>query len=330
MEIDTTFPTKLDTVSDTPEPLRSALVESLPAGEPIRLLVHSPSFPTGDEKSPATVLAVTNSGWFVASETADGGATLEKSAFSEILFLELRSILLLGQLRISSAAGEVPSSVIIKFEGVGDELYHEAIDLILAGIDPAARSVAESDRNEPSLFENWPMKFRNEARRYWPKGQRLLAALRWPITYGESKRELAPAGALLITERELVLISDERKSSTEASLEGESKERPREEETSPAGTAPETTPIPVIEKAEAEVDPELPGDVYEFGEIITFVPRVRLADVQVSHQEHFGVLAVEVRAAHGREKLEILFPSDHQNAVSKAMEQVSLPGAPVT
>jgi hypothetical protein len=324
MEIDTTFPTKLDTVSDTPEPLRSVLSESLPAGEPIRLLVHSPSFPTGDEKSPATVLAVTNSGWLVASETADGGVTLEKSLFSEILFLELRSILLLGQLRVSFAAGDVPSFVTIKFEGVGDELYHEAIDLILAGIDPAVRTVAENDRNEASLFENWPMKFKNEARRYWPRGQRLLAALRWPTTYGESKRELAPAGALLITERELVLISDERKSSTEVSYEGESAERSPEEAASPTGTAPETTLVPVIEKT--DVDPELPGDVYEFGEIITFVPRVRLADFQVIHQDHCSVLALEVQAAQGREKLEIRFPSDHQKAVSKAMEQVALRG----
>jgi hypothetical protein len=66
MEIDATFPTKLETVSDVPEPLRSALIENLPADEPVRLLVHSPSFPAGDEKSPATVLAVTNHGWVVA------------------------------------------------------------------------------------------------------------------------------------------------------------------------------------------------------------------------------------------------------------------------
>jgi hypothetical protein len=329
MEIDTTFPTKLDTVSDTPEPLRSVLVESLPAGEAVRLLVHSPSFPTGDEKSPATVLAVANRGWVVASETQDGGATLEKSEFSEILFLELRSILLLGQLRISFAASDSPSSTTIKFEGVGDEFYQEAIELILAGIDPAPGTVTENERNEASMFEHWPMKFRNEARRYWPRGQRLLAALRWPAVYGESKQELAPAGALLITERELVLISDERKSSAEASFEDESKERPLQEEASPSRTAPETTLVPVIEKA--EIDPgELPGDVYEFGEIITFVPHVRLAEVQVSRQDHFGVLALEVRAGHAREKLEILFPSDHQKEVSQAMEKVSLPRGSVT
>jgi hypothetical protein len=329
MEIDTTFPTKLDTVSDAPEPLRSALGESLLSGESLRLLVHSPAFPTGDEKSPATVLVVTNSGWLLASETEDGGTTVEKSEFSEVLFLELRSILLLGQLRISFATADAPSSVTIKFEGVGDEVYREAIDLLLAGIDPAIAAVAEKDRNEASMFENWPMKFRNEARRYWPKGQRLLAALRWPAIDGESQREIAPAGALLVTERELVLISDERKSPTEASSEVESKERPPEEESPPAATAPEATLVPVIEKEDID-SRALPGDVSEFGEVITFLPRVRLADFRVSHQDHFGVLALDVRAAHGREKPEIFFPSDHERAISDAMEQLSLPRDPMT
>jgi hypothetical protein len=329
MEIDGTFPTKLETVSDAPEPLRSALMENLPADEPVRLLVHSPSFPAGDEKSPATVLAVTNHGWVVASETADGGATLEKSEFSEILFLELRSILLLGQLRISFVTADSPSSTTIKFEGVGDDFYHEAIDLILAGVDPTPETVAKNDQNEAAMFENWSMKFRNEARRYWPRGQRLLAAQRWPAVSGESKREMAPAGALLVTGRELVLISDEVNSPTEVSSEEELKEGSPEEETSFAGTASETPLLPATERA--DIDPgELPGDVYEFGEIITFVPRVRLANFQVSQQDHFGVLALEVHAGHGREKLEILFPSNRQEAVSQAMAQVSSPSSTAT
>src|SRR6478735_4183609 len=116
MEIDTRFPTKLNTVSDAPEPLRSALVETFPSGEPVRLLVHAPAFTTGDEKSPATLLAVT-------------------------------SILLLGQLRISFAALNTSHSVTIRFETVEDECYREAIDLMLAGIDPALPGVADKDRN---------------------------------------------------------------------------------------------------------------------------------------------------------------------------------------
>jgi len=92
MEIDTRFPTKLNTVSDAPEPLRGALVESFPSGEPARLLVHAPAFATEEEKSPATVLAVTNNGWLVASETEGGGAAVEKSNFSETLYLELNHV----------------------------------------------------------------------------------------------------------------------------------------------------------------------------------------------------------------------------------------------
>jgi hypothetical protein len=322
MEIDTTFPTKLDTVSDVPEPLRSALLESLPSGELTRLLVHSPAFPTGEEKSPATVLAITNTGWLVASGTEEGGATLEKSNFDDVLFLELRSILLLGQLRISFGGA---SSQTIKFDAVGDEYYCEAVGLILAGIDPARAAAAGKDQKEALMFEGWPMKFRNEAKRYRPSGQRLLAAVRCLAIFDEFQRQIAPAGALLITERELVLISDEKESSTEPAPEAPSVEeretRPTAESRAEA-TPAETTLDPVIEKP--DIDPgQLPGDVYEFSEIVTFIPRVRLADFHVHRQEHACVLTLQLRGAHGEAKLENVFPSGDQTAVLKAMEQWS-------
>jgi hypothetical protein len=308
MNIDTRFPTKLDTISDAPEPLRSELVKSLPSKEPVRLLVHAPAFSTGEEQSPATLLVVTNNGWLLASETEEGGATLVKSDFSSTLFFELTSILLLGQLIISFSEGGKAHSVTINFERVEDEFYHEAIDLMLAGIDPARAAVPGKDRNETSMFDAWPMKFRNEAQRYWPSGQGLLAAIQWPADQGQ----LAPAGALLMTERELVLISEGKKSSTELSPEAsreEPKEIPSAQVTAKAVNPTET--------------PSVPGNVYEFAEIITFVPRVRLADFQVSHQES-GVLTLELRASQGEEKLEITFPSDHENAVRKGMEQMVL------
>jgi hypothetical protein len=307
MNIDTRFPTKLDTVSDAPEPLRSELVKNLPSEKAVRLLVHAPAFPTGDEKSPATLLAVTNDGWLVASETADGGAVLVKADFGSTLFFELTSILLLGQLIISfSEAGQV-HSVTINFERIEDEFYHEAIDLMLTGIDPARTAIAGKNSNETSMFEAWPMKFRNEAHRYLPQGQRVLAAIQWPANLPQ----LAPAGALLITERELVLISEGKKSSVEFSPAASSAEEPKE---TPAAT---TTPKAV----NPTETPAVPGNVYEFADIITFVPRVRLADFQVSHQES-GVLALKLRALGGEQKLEITFPSDHQEAVLKGMEQM--------
>jgi hypothetical protein len=92
MKIDPRFPTKLDTVSDAPEPLRSELVKSLPSKDPVRLLVHAPAFPTGEEKSPATLLAVTSNGWLVASETEVRLADFQMShQESDVLTLQLRA-----------------------------------------------------------------------------------------------------------------------------------------------------------------------------------------------------------------------------------------------
>ena len=290
MEIDTRFPTRLHTISDAPEPFRSALAESLPSEDPVRLLVHAPAFTTGDQRSPATVLAVTNDGWLVASETEEGVATLEKSDFNNTLFLELTSIFLVGQLKISFAAVSTSYSATITFETVEDEVYRQAIDLILAGIDLALTGISGKDRSEASMFQAWPMKIRNEALRFSPKGQRLLAAIQWPAIFGGSHQQLAPAGALLITERELVTISEEKNASGESSSAEELKEK--------------------------------------FGGTITFVPRVRLADFHVSHQERCDVLALEVHAAHGEKKLEIIFPSDEEKAVRKAIEQMFLSRGP--
>jgi hypothetical protein len=291
MEIDTRFPTKLDTVSDAPEPLRSALVESLPSGAPVQLLVHAPSFAAEEEKSPATVIAITNTGWLVASETGSGGASVDKADFNDTLFFELKSILLLGQLKICFAGVDGSShSVTIKFETVEDHFYRDAIGLMLAGIDPALTGVADKDRTEVSMLETWPMKIRNEAQRYWPSGQRFLAAINWPAIIEGSRGQVAPRGALLVTDRELVVISEEN------------------------GFLGEPTP-----KASSSVEPK-----ETFGGIITFVPCVRLADFTVSHREGFDVLALQIQAAHGGEKLEIIIPPDEETAISKAMKEMLL------
>ena len=194
----------------------------------------------------------------------------------------------MGQLRICFAAVDKSNSVTIRFETVEDHFYREAIDLILAGIDPALTGTVEEGLNEASMFEGWPMKIRNEAQRYWPKGLQFLAAIQWQAVSGGTQGQLAPAGALLATERELVVILEEKEFLTE---------RP-----------PET---PSADESKAI-----------FGGIITFIPRVRLKEFQVSHQEGSGVLALQVHAAHGGEELKVIFPSDDEMAVSKAVERM--------
>jgi hypothetical protein len=99
----------------------------------VRLLLHAPAFSTAAVKSPATLLAVTSNGWFLTSETQEGGASVENCKFADTLILELTSILLLGQLKIYFAAVGTAYSTTISFNTVGEEHYREAIDLMLAG-----------------------------------------------------------------------------------------------------------------------------------------------------------------------------------------------------
>ena len=83
MEIDDRFPTKLPSVHDAPEPFRTALADSISPQESIRLLIYAPAFSTLIEKTSATLLAVTDKGWLIVSETEDGGAHVEKADFGE-------------------------------------------------------------------------------------------------------------------------------------------------------------------------------------------------------------------------------------------------------
>ena len=301
MEIDTRFPSKLDAVRDAPERLRGALLEKLSSEDSVQLLLYAAALQMADETSPATVLAITNTGWLLASETEYGHVTVNKSDFSDTLLLELTSILLFGQLKIHFATmGDVHSAT-TTFETVGEELYREAIVLMLNGIDQTPSPAADDDRDEASRFEAWPVKFGEKAQRYRPKGQRLLAAIHWPAISGGFQRELCPAAALLVTSRELVLIS-------------EVKTLPRHTGDLHKFSVLQTNAEPLVSD-EVFPQPNLGGA------IITYFPRARLAGFHVSHHERFGVLAVQVHAAHGEEKLEIIFPSDHEKAVSDAIKQ---------
>jgi hypothetical protein len=284
METDTgyphNYPHKLKSILEAPEQFSEALRSHLSATDACRLILYSPSASVGDEKVPATVLVVTDDGWLAASENPDGGVSVEQCKFNDTLFLELTSIILWGQLKIDFASVGTSYATVTRFSTAEERLYHEAIDLVLDGIDRTRASQSEKDRGASEMLKDWPLKFRNEVLEYLPKGQRLLAATQWPAILGGFRRELAPAGALMVTERELVLIADQK--------------------------APDWSH----------------GEWAKYGGIITYFPLARLADFHVGEQDRFGVLALHVHASHGGERLEILFPSDHERAVSKAMERV--------
>ena len=95
------------------------------------------------------------------------------------------------------------------------ECLHDHLDLphlqqLLAGIatEPKGRSRAGEETGR--VVKDWPMKFRNVALRYSPLGRQPIAGLYWDALYGEFNRELSPASALLRTENELLLVTEEK------------------------------------------------------------------------------------------------------------------------
>ena len=219
MDIDKNFPTKLTNVDDVPRPFRDALKDRISPKEHIQSLVYSPAFsalenlPTDSTPvtpsrilAPASLLAVFDDRWLIATEEEDG-IKVEQSSFAETLFLELTSILLSGELKIYFAAVGTYYVSTLSFNTVGEEIYREAVGLILDGIDQTKST--SYDYND-LILSGWPLKFRTEAERYCPKGQRLITATRWTSPNGELDHELCPSGALLITERELVFISEQK------------------------------------------------------------------------------------------------------------------------
>jgi hypothetical protein len=167
---------------------------------------------------------------------------------------------------------------VVHFDTVVKKLYHEAVGLILEGVDGVPnRPAMRSDEASVNAVESWPIHFRNSVPENVANGQRLLGATQWPAVQSGFGRELAPAAALLATDREIVLISDEK------SWGG--------------------------------------GRESKYGTIATHFPVVRLGKYSLNPHPRFTILDLEMHASHGGEKLEIIVPSDHADAISKVMNQ---------
>ncbi len=285
MDINDRFASKALSVEETPEPFRSAMLGQLLPGEPLRLLVFGPASTNMDVRTPATMLGVTDRRWVLLSDDK-GGIHSAECNFTDTLLVEVTSILLYGKLKIDFVAnGELQTSM-VEFNVVNEELYREVTDLLLSGIEgtPAALTESENEwKKSARQLEGWPLKFYNAMTDYLPTGGPLLAAVHWPAVVGGFRRELAPAAALAVTDRELLLISEEKTASWERARDRHDK----------------------------------------LGCIATYFPRVRLATFHIDHQEHFSILELEMHASHGAERLKILMPSEQEQAMAKAMDSIS-------
>jgi hypothetical protein len=210
METEGRFATRLHSLEETPQPFRAALLDRLDAQDSVRFLAFNPSHGSQGFRSPATLLTLTDHRWLLVSDDDSGGTAVAERALDDTLLVEMEDFLLDGRLKIDYAAGGTAHSCTIEFNTISDKPYIEAVRLILQGVEggPAA---ASSDRPATApVIEMKPIIFHNTVPAILAEGRCPVAGVQWPTVHSSYGRELAPAAALLTTDRELVLISEKR------------------------------------------------------------------------------------------------------------------------
>jgi hypothetical protein len=204
------FAGRFRSVEETPEPFRRVLLERIWPHESVRLLVHSPPDLILGARRPGTLLAMTDRRWLIVYQNADESTTVAESSFADTLLVKLTTILLYGRLKLGYVAEGAGRCAGVEFSTVWEEYYREAANLVLTSVDDVPRGPASDRQHILTLLDDWPLKFLNAVLRYLPPGHCLREAVHWPAVYGKWHRELAPAAALLLTDRAVLLISEEK------------------------------------------------------------------------------------------------------------------------
>jgi hypothetical protein len=204
------FPTRIERLDDVPERFREALSTRIPENEAVIDLMFSPVYRAGKFSSLASVLCVTENRWLVVLLQEDGRITVDTAPYEATLLSELTIILLYGALKIDFVSDGQLESTALQFNAVMIDNYWHVLQDILDKIDDNVECKTDSNWRESEVLSNWPIKFRNVSNIYAPRGSRLLDGVQWGDIYGRFHRYLAPAAALLLTDRHLIVIAEEK------------------------------------------------------------------------------------------------------------------------
>ena len=211
------FASKLETVQDAPRPLSGAMLTALKPNDELRLLIFGPAYKALRKTIPATLLAVLAHDWLVVTGSEEHPAHVYRCDFANTLLIEITNILLHGMLRIDFATEGRTETVAIPFNTVMEGLYQEATQFLLNGMDEV-REITPCENKELSCsLAPLPMKFYNAILEFIPMGQHVLEFVHWPAVFGNKlkmfRNEVSPEAVLVLTDRELLFISEERTSS---------------------------------------------------------------------------------------------------------------------
>jgi hypothetical protein len=198
-------------IEDTPSPFREALSQRIPKTETVRHIIFSPAFAAGKFRALASLLCVTERRWLILLHQNDGRITIEESSYDATLLVELTIILLYGQLKIDFIVNRQARTTALQFNAVMQRSYSDAIQDILDAIDGKGQTTTKRDWIRSPIISGWPLKFRNFSIIYVPEKSRLVDGVYWKEIRGSFNRELAPATALLLTDRHIVVIAEEKR-----------------------------------------------------------------------------------------------------------------------
>ncbi|MGH7980036.1 MAG: hypothetical protein ACREE6_11735 [Limisphaerales bacterium] len=208
------FASKLDSAQDAPEPLDSAMLAALKPDDEVRLLIFGPAYKAVRKTMPATLLAILAHEWIVVTGPEEHLAQVYRCEFADILLVEVTHILLHGMLKIDFVIEGRAETVAISFNTVMEGLYQEATQMLLNGIDQISEITPYGSKEQYPVLEPLPLKFYNAIVEFIPMGQRVLGFVHWQPVFGRKlkmfRHELTPEAVLVLTDRELLFVSEEK------------------------------------------------------------------------------------------------------------------------
>jgi hypothetical protein len=276
---------KLNSVNESPEPLRSAMLSLLHPADVVRLLLFAPASKSWGKGLPATLLALLTEDWVLVSGLSKTTPQTVRVSLSDTFVVELTRIPLLGRLRFEYATHGVVGSAVAEFQTVMEFYYKNAARLVLDAMEGGIRGVPIEDTTTANaLLEGTPKKFANALREFRDPTQRVLAVKYWPAVVGTKYRwfqhDLAPEAMLALTERELILISDERTWSWSRG-----------------------------------------GHLDKYGTVASYCPLARLESYRIFAAVPTGKLDLQIRDRQNGTTLQVAFPSESGGGVEEFMEE---------
>jgi hypothetical protein len=204
------FATTAKSITQLSSPFREALVERVCETEEVNHLIFSPVYGPANFQTLGSVLCVTNRRWLIVLGQDEVNTTVAESSYDSTLLLEKTVILLCAQIRIDFVQGGEAKSATLHFNSAMEEMYCDAIQYVLDAIDGRENAATSSEQGTGAVFSGWPYKLQNFSRMYLPKNSRLADGVCWEEIRGGFGRELAPAAAVLVTDRHVMVIAEEK------------------------------------------------------------------------------------------------------------------------